>query len=148
MSKETKTECQCGREAPSGKAFHILIAEDEPTLRYLWGVIIETWGLPIRISSAEDGYSAIVRISDDPPDLIITDIEMPGIDGRGLINIVSKSQTLANVPIIIASGSKTDDLLARPSVIRCFSKPVPFEEIRKIVEQLIHRQTDAQYSCS
>ncbi|WP_121456710.1 response regulator [Azonexus fungiphilus] len=126
--------------------FRLLIVEDDPTLRIIWKITLESWGMSLQVAMAEDGYVAIVQIAAARPDLIITDIGMPNIDGRMLIDIVSRVPSTADIPFVVVSGLKADDLLDRPSVIGCYPKPIPFYEIHQLITQLVQRRAPAKLS--
>lgn len=116
---------------------HLVVVEDDPTLRMLWEMAVETWRLPLRLTLAEDGYEAILKISADKPNLIITDIEMPNISGRELVEMLGRNDTYSDIPIIVVSSSKCADLLSSPSVVACYTKPAPFLEICDQVAQVL-----------
>lgn len=125
-----------GMHSESGTPFRVLVAEDDPSLRLLWSMTIETWELPLHVSIAEDGHRALMQISDDTPDLIITDLEMPNVGGRQLIDRISAT----TIPVIVVSCMLADDLLDLPNVVGSFPKPMPFKKIRQLVEKLMHER--------
>lgn len=82
---------------------HILIVDNnEDNLKYTQG-ILESRNL--QMSAVNSGMSALELMKNKRPDLIITDLKMPVMDGFELMKHITKDQKLANIPVIAASAS-------------------------------------------
>jgi DNA-binding response OmpR family regulator len=80
----------------------ILIAEDDPTIATLLARLLRT---KYEVILAEDGASALAKASHDPPpDLILLDVMMPGIDGFGLAQRLKLLPKAKRVPIIFITA--------------------------------------------
>ena len=102
----------------------ILVIEDDPAYRDNMELILRMEGY--RIMTAADGASALIMARDDPPNLILCDIMMPGMDGRALFEHLKQDQQTADIPFIfvtalggrenIRSGmaAGADDYLTKP----------------------------------
>ncbi|MET6997403.1 response regulator [Chitinophaga defluvii] len=99
----------------------ILIIDDSAPIRYL----LETFlGRKYKVVSAIDGLSAMLWLAKgNKPDLIITDIQMPNIDGWELIGHLNSNELYNDVPVIVLSGTeapqgdssyKTIDFIRKP----------------------------------
>src|SRR4030095_5268798 len=66
---------------PHGGQFEVLIVEDEPDFRQLFELHLRSWQLPIHLVCAPSGFEALLQIGASRPDLLITDLRMPGIAG-------------------------------------------------------------------
>src|SRR3712207_6476333 len=86
----------------------ILIAEDEPGVREVITVLLEDAGHMVQ--TASDGLAALKMITDDLPDLFITDVMMPRLDGWLLLNFVRERAPALPVIIISAVDPKTTRL--------------------------------------
>lgn len=117
----------------------MLVAEDDPVMQIIWREMANYWDLPVEVSIAEDGNQALQKVINDCPDLIITDLEMPNLDGRALIKILSKHPLYADIPIVVASGSPANDLIMEPAVIAYLAKPFHFDEIRQLLKEYIQK---------
>jgi excisionase family DNA binding protein len=114
----------------------ILIVEDNPTVSTFYKAAIASWKLPIDVTSAEDGFSGLVKIGQEVPDLIISDIYMPGMDGLQMIQSLYKSQMINPEQMIIISGLSDEEVRERggiPSDITFFHKPVDVQKFKAAI---------------
>jgi CheY-like chemotaxis protein len=72
---------------PNTKA-RLLIVDDEPSIRNSLSLVLAEIGYPVR--SAEDGLSALLELRNDVPDILITDLNMPGMSGFELLAVVRR----------------------------------------------------------
>jgi DNA-binding NtrC family response regulator len=82
------------------------------------------------VLTAEDGQKAIDVLDINPVSLILTDLEMPNVDGFQVIKYAKKK--CPHVPIIIMTGSWSLDLrmlVSKTGVVRCIEKPFRFDEL-------------------
>ncbi|NJR77104.1 response regulator [Sphingomonas corticis] len=93
----------------------ILTVDDSPSMRALLRNALAGEGYAV--TSAVDGVDALERLEDDEdgvtPDLVITDINMPRMDGFGLIEALRAQARWANVPILVLSTEFSDEKKAR-----------------------------------
>jgi two-component system chemotaxis response regulator CheY len=88
---------------------NILIIEDSPTMRQLISFALKR--LPgVRIVEATDGVDALKKLSSEKFDLILTDINMPIMDGLKLVSLVRNDANYRAVPIVVITteGAKED----------------------------------------
>ena len=87
----------------------IIIAEDSATTRKFLQVAVKLMGHTIHM--AEDGQQALEKMGQTNPDLLITDLNMPNMDGVELIKNVRATDNFKELPIIVLSSlSKDDDI--------------------------------------
>ncbi len=85
--------------------YKVMIVDNEPNIRSGLCYIIDWERYDFRISDlAKNGKEAIEKLEKNPPDLIITDIKMPGMDGLELIRYVREELQDENMKFIILSG--------------------------------------------
>lgn len=83
----------------------ILIADDSPMARFYIRKCLEAvLDTEIKISEAGDGSAALGELVIEKPDLLITDINMPGMDGHELIQKLKGDAALSKIPIIVISS--------------------------------------------
>lgn len=111
----------------------IFIAEDEPIALQGFKAIISSMGHTV-IGSATDGRSAVKGILELKPNLVIIDINMPGMDGLEAIEAVNQDIL---IPYIVVTGYQEQELLERASRLGVFAylpKPVDEYEMRSAIE--------------
>jgi two-component system chemotaxis sensor kinase CheA len=86
----------------------VVVVDDTMMVRELQRSILERGGYAVR--TASDGAEAMAMLSEAPADLVVTDVEMPILDGLQLIKNMRAHSRLANVPVLIVSshGSEED----------------------------------------
>jgi two-component system chemotaxis sensor kinase CheA len=84
----------------------VLVVDDALTVRELQRSILERAGYQVTV--AGDGLDALSRLAETPCDLILTDVEMPTMDGFALTEAVRAHPTLANIPVLILSSRASE----------------------------------------
>jgi two-component system chemotaxis response regulator CheY len=121
---------------------HILIVEDSPTMRALLGAALEGLDEPVKITEAESGFEALRALPRDRYDLIVTDINMPDINGLELVSFVKKNAAYREIPLVIVSteGSSRDrDKGLELGADAYLVKPLEPEDLCGIVRDLLDR---------
>jgi two-component system chemotaxis sensor kinase CheA len=94
-------------EGSLAKRRSILVVDDALTIRELQRSILERAGFDVRV--AVDGKHALSALAEAPSDLVLTDIEMPNMDGFALTEAIRAHPTLANIPVLILSSRTSAD---------------------------------------
>jgi two-component system, cell cycle response regulator len=81
----------------------ILVVDDQPTNRDLLSYLLTYFGH--EVSTACDGAEAVRAAVADPPDLIIMDIVMPGMDGYTAARLMRSERALRDVPLVAVSAA-------------------------------------------
>jgi two-component system, chemotaxis family, sensor kinase CheA len=88
--------------APTRRAFSILVVDDSITTRTLEKSILETHGYQVR--TAVDGLEALAQLRAARADLVISDVEMPRMDGFELLEAMKKDRELDKIPVIVVTS--------------------------------------------
>jgi CheY-like chemotaxis protein len=83
----------------------LLIVDDEPMTRTLLSQIFGGLGHPVR--AAEDGFAALEQIRKEPPDILLSDLNMPRMSGFELLSVVRRK--LPEIYVIATSGAFSGD---------------------------------------
>ncbi len=86
---------------------HVLVVDDALTVRELQRSILQRAGFGVR--TAVDGRQALAMLREAPADLVLTDVEMPHLDGFGLTAAIRAQPALANMPVLILSSLARDE---------------------------------------
>ena len=121
----------------------VLVVEDDSILLKLYKTVIASWNLPVEVITASNGIEGLIRVGKDAPDLMITDLSMPGMDGFQLIRNLASSSFREGMEIAVVTGMDTAEIDARgglPPGIQVFPKPVPFAQLGTILNSIIERR--------
>jgi len=94
-----------GRRRARSSSMNVLIADDEPMTRSLLRRVL-TRECGCTVSEATDGLAALSRCGSTPPDLIITDLRMPVMDGIELIEALRQVPALAGIPVVMMTAAR------------------------------------------
>jgi CheY-like chemotaxis protein len=125
--------------AASGKSVKLLIADDNPLVRELIVKGLEPY---CEVLVATDGADALLKVIDDPPDAILCDYKMPGLDGRQLFEKLRGRDQTRHIPFLfMASRTDTEERL-RPLVdgVEDFiTKPFLIKDLVRITKKVVDR---------
>jgi two-component system chemotaxis sensor kinase CheA len=96
--------------APAGPLGAILVVDDALTVRELERSILERAGY--EVYTANDGIEALACLGERSIDLVLTDVEMPNLDGFGLIESIRAHESLSTMPVVILT-TRSDDVSRR-----------------------------------
>ncbi len=127
------------RRAPGGD-FPVLVVEDEPDFRQLFELHLRSWGLPIHLASVPSGFDALLQIGASQPDLLITDLRMPGIDGFEMLRALKASGAIGELEIIVVTALTEHTIAERgglPAGVTGLYQPLHFAELRTRLDPLV-----------
>lgn len=128
-----------GPVAEAVRALKLLVVEDDPDLLRLFSLMVEGWDFPVALTTASNGFDALVRIGEIRPDMVVTDLNMPGMDGFQMVRSLKKPGSgfddLAIVAVSALSQSDVKDRGGLPEGVAVFQKPVPFNEILALARE-------------
>ena len=120
---------------------HVLIVDDNPMIRDL---ICRGMQPHCEVISSTDGADALLKSVDNPPDLIVSDFRMPGLDGRQLFEKLRSRESTRNIPFVFVASRGDIEEKLRPAVGGVVEEfiPKPFfvadlvRQVKKIVDRL------------
>ena len=116
----------------------ILVIDDDATMRHL--LRLHLMALQHSVEVAADAAEAIRTILEKTPDLIISDLNMPYMDGLELLKALRGDEITKRVPVIVLTGSTSDENwmeAMRLGVTRYVIKPVQLDELVKEVNMAL-----------
>ena len=82
---------------------NLLVVDDEPDIRRVIVKIMEARGH--KVNTATDGVQALQSISDDPPDLIILDLNLPHVDGFEVCGRIKSDKATQHIPVVMITAA-------------------------------------------
>jgi adenylate cyclase len=112
LSPEQALELQRAESDQSVRDAHILVAEDEDAMRAVLLMMLRTLGYA-NLAEVHDGEQALAALREREFDLLITDMQMPAMDGFALLQAIKDDPFMRHLPVIVASGMSQLDAVAR-----------------------------------
>jgi CheY-like chemotaxis protein len=113
----------------------VLLVDDEESMLKVLQARLESWGY--RVILAASGSEALERISAEPPDLILLDVMMPGIDGLEVCRRLRAQKALKRIPVILVTVKATQlspQEVRSSGALRVIGKPYDAVELREAVQ--------------
>jgi two-component system chemotaxis response regulator CheY len=118
---------------------YILVVDDEPSFCTVLSEILRSFGY--NVQQAHDAHHAIEILEVTPPDLILTDVMMPGMDGLTFIRHIRANPERSEIPtIVISAKAQPEDIRASEAAgaDACLVKPFSARELREVVHKFIN----------
>lgn len=125
-------------EPPSDEELRVLVVEDDRTLLRLYELKFSEFTIPHKLLLATNGYQGLLLAGKYSPQVIITDLNMPEMNGLQLIQEIRKSADMKDSKIIAVTGLETAEIMKMgrlPDDIMILPKPIPFQTIETILYQ-------------
>jgi len=115
----------------------VLIVDDSPTSRMIIQRCLEMTGVEVdSFLFAENGIEGLSSIEDNKVDLILTDINMPKMDGLTFIKLLKNKEATANIPIVVTSSIADGSIegeMKKLGVMAVIKKPISPEKIMRVI---------------
>jgi two-component system response regulator GlrR len=128
----------------SKKGYRVLLVDDEADLLSLWKLRLESNGYDV--TTALSGEEALAKMSVVKPNVVLTDLRMPGIDGMALFEAIRERNKTIPVIIITAHGSIPEAVEAtRQGVFSFLTKPIDGKELVRETEKALRFSTGGMF---
>ena len=116
----------------------VVLAEDDAELRTLLAQSLRSWGLAVREAANGAELARLLFGPDDLPDLLVTDVRMPGPSGLSTLRCM-RVEAWAT-PVILVTAFPDDALRAEARELGAvvLEKPFPIERLKRVVAQALH----------
>ena len=135
-----------GAAHPVARKGNVLLVDDSISVRRFVGRMLEKAGFAV--TTAIDGADAVTRLGERPFDVMVTDLEMPRLNGYELLEDVRRRPGMRELPIVILttrSGAKHQSLARRLGVSHYVTKPVAEDVFVRLIESLaLHGGAEAK----
>lgn len=138
---------------PSGQVdnqdrLRVLIVDDDKTMRELYRARLQGADLPLDFTLMGSAIEALMDIGNIGPDVLVADLNMPGIDGFDMIRMLRAAPKHADMAIVVVTGLAPEDVQRRgglPDDVICRFKPVDMAWLEGFLQGLLlgRRRTPA-----
>ena len=114
----------------------ILIVEDHKTMREAMRLVLEP---DFEILETADGKTAVEMVRADPPDIVLLDLNLPGVSGADVLQTLKDDPATAGVPVIIitATGEEERGRVTEMGAAGYFTKPFSPLALLRTVERVL-----------
>ena len=113
------------------KRHTILVVDDDPHFRELYHAALRLRGF--NVTTASDGLAALESIAQEPPSLVVLDLNMPCVDGWDVLHELNSNEATRAIPVIVVTGA--DVTRATLEAVAILRKPVFPEQVVPLIER-------------
>lgn len=125
----------------------IIVADDSALARSFIIKCIEISGMEdVTFIEAKDGNEVLDKVREEAPDLILTDLNMPNLNGLELVKKIKEEPQNSDIPIVVitsAGNTKEREEFLSLGVNQIASKPITPPKISEILESIFHENEDS-----
>lgn len=129
-------------------SYNILVVDDSSSMRKVVTKIIEMSGFPVnQFHEASNGIEGLECCRQQPVDLIVTDLNMPGMDGLAFLEQLHQDPALQQIPVIVVSTegrAEIVDEVKHLGVVEFINKPFQAETIAKTMYRMLGVENDVR----
>jgi len=122
-------------------AYNVLIVDDSPAMRSFVRRVLELSGLELgKCHQAANGQEALNLLSDERVDVVLTDINMPTMDGEQFVQRLRADEVLRSIPVVVVSTDRTEGRVRQMLALGAkgyVSKPFLPETLREELEKVL-----------
>ncbi|MDG6108433.1 response regulator [Dactylosporangium aurantiacum] len=133
-------------DAPSGVPIEILLVEDDPGDVLITREAFAEHKVSNRLTVCTDGADALrflrregAYVGAARPDIVLLDLNLPGIDGRAVLAAIHADPALNDIPVVVLTSSRTEQDYLRSRELRVdtyITKPVDFDSLMHVVRRI------------
>lgn len=119
----------------------ILVVEDDANLLNLYSQVVASWNFPVDLTTATNGFEGLLRIGQVVPDLVVADLNMPGMDGFQMLRSLKRNGAgFDRLKVVVISALTPEEIQERgglPKGVTFFAKPVHYGELQALVRSML-----------
>jgi two-component system chemotaxis response regulator CheY len=122
-------------------AYNVLIVDDSPAMRSFVRRVLDSSGLAVgRCLEAGDGKEALGVLAKEWVDVVLTDLNMPVMDGEQFVRFLGQDESLRSIPVLVVSTDRTDNRVREMLTLGAkgyVAKPFVPETLREEIERVL-----------
>ncbi|MFT3858057.1 MAG: excisionase family DNA-binding protein [Aquabacterium sp.] len=118
--------------ASSDNPFDVLLVADDADWQARCKQALQPYGATVRLRFAETGYLALLQIGQKAPDLLVTHLDLPGMDGMGMLRTLERCESIGDLRILLLTDASDHDIARRgglPARTEVLRSPVTPESL-------------------
>ena len=130
---------------PAEQPLRVVAVEDDKTLQSLYRIAIGSMPFPTEVHVAANGFDGLILIGKVQPDVVILDLNLPGMDGFRLIRELDQHEDFDTLEIVVVSALSQAEIRDRgdiPDTIEIFTKPLAMSQLELFLSRSRRRFLD------
>ena len=130
---------------PAEQPLRVVAVEDDKTLQSLYRIAIGAMPFPTEVHVAANGFDGLILIGKVQPDVVILDLNLPGMDGFRLIRELDQHADFDTLEIVVVSALSQAEIRDRgdiPDTIEIFTKPLAMSQLELFLSRSRRRFLD------
>jgi excisionase family DNA binding protein len=118
----------------------VLVVEDDDATRLMLQANFDQWGLPLDAVMYASAMEALLDMPSLQPEVLITDLRMPKVDGFEFLRTLTEHSLFANLAVVVVSGMSLDEVKAKgglPDGVQFLQKPIDLDWLRGFFDALM-----------
>lgn len=120
----------------------VMVVEDDTDLLRLYQARLARWPMVTQVVAMHSAIAALLAIGRDNPDLLITDLNMPEMDGFSMLRILHQTPELTHTTLVAVTGLDETAIAAKgglPPGTLVLAKPIPFDRLQEIAVGIVNQ---------
>lgn len=120
------------------KDIRVLIVEDDDGISSMLTYFFTSWSHPAEVQTARNGFEGLISLGSKKPDILITDLNMPGINGFEMLRHIKASKDYRNMPIFVITALSKEDIDNHGGVgagVHVIYKPINLDKLEILVKK-------------
>ena len=132
---QPKTPVTEASQTQTAERLRVLVVEDDRDLTRLYQTMLRRWPMAPLVETSDNGIEALLAVERLKPDLLFIDLNIPGVDGFQMLNILNGKAGYEGMTAVVVSGLSAAGLAERggvPPNILVLPKPISFDKLLAI----------------
>jgi excisionase family DNA binding protein len=128
--------------ASESRRLRIVVVDDDEHTLALYRTQLARWPMAPEVTIINNAVAALLSLGRRCPDLLVTDLHMPGMDGFEMLRVLSSAPEMAKTTIVVASALDDAEIRQRggvPQSVEVLPKPVPFDRLLAIATGILQQ---------
>ena len=118
----------------------VLVVEDDESTRLMYQAYFDRWALPLDVTMYASAMEVLLDMPAMQPQVLLTDLNMPEMDGFKFLKTLREHKLFATLPIIVITGLSSEQIQQKgglPKEVQILQKPIDMEWLRGFLDALI-----------